>query len=247
MLSCLWVLVGLFGPAGLAAPSSGATSAGTSRSPEQDLVGVIEERAREFLPSPAVQLRVRSIKLPPALRGEVDLTDLTVRFRPHEDFSGTTLVHLEAGSVARWVPVDLELMVLCTVAKTALPRGHRLRAEDLEVVARPQDQLIGVANPTPEELIGLETRFDLHAKDALALHQLLRPVVVRRGDPIELAVDQNGLRVACLGLAQADGRVGDVIGVKNTASGAQLQGRVVGPGQIQIEAGRTARPRARGR
>jgi flagella basal body P-ring formation protein FlgA len=57
---------------------------------------------------------------------------------------------------------------------------------------------------------------------------------VARGRPVQLVYTRPGLQLRALGVAQADGALGEVVRVVNLDSRQQLQGVVVGPDQVAL-------------
>ena len=58
--------------------------------------------------------------------------------------------------------------------------------------------------------------------------------MIRRGDRVEVIVEGRNLVLRGVGIAQAAGRVGDSIPVRNVQSNQRIVGVVAGPGKVRI-------------
>jgi flagella basal body P-ring formation protein FlgA len=68
----------------------------------------------------------------------------------------------------------------------------------------------------------------------LSARDLQPPRLVRRGRAVELIYARPGLQLRALGIAQADGALGELVRVVNPDSQQQLQGVVIGPDQVAL-------------
>lgn len=63
---------------------------------------------------------------------------------------------------------------------------------------------------------------------------LRAPVLVHRGRQVRLTSAGDTLRVETRGVALADGRIGELVGVRNPRSGRQIDALVVGPDEARV-------------
>jgi flagella basal body P-ring formation protein FlgA len=202
------------------------------------LDALIVQRAQRFLPVGSGELRVLKLSRPAGLPAVVDPEKTAVVFRQGEDFSGTTLIGLELeGGHKRWVHAVFELQVPTAVARTRLVRGHRLVARDLLVTLVAMDKLPSRRPGLPAELVGLVLEADVAEGDPIPVHRLKRPVVVKRGDRVEIVVANGRVQIRAAGSAMAAGRVGDTIVVERGQHGQRIKARVAGPGQVVVHLG----------
>ncbi len=84
-----------------------------------------------------------------------------------------------------------------------------------------------------ERLTGCCATRDLAPGDELRESDL-RPIpLVRRGEPVELVIRRGGVAVSVTAEARQDGRLGQVVSVRNSLNGEVVAGRVAGPGRVE--------------
>ena len=133
----------------------------------------------------------------------------------------------------RYPQVLVEGNALVLVTARSVTRGARLRSADLRFEKRPLDEL------SLEALRGLVAN-DKLARRRLRAGTVLKPSdlkaapVVLRGQRVRLSVRDAVLSVSTRGEALGSGAIGDVVAVRNLASGRRLSGRVVSAGSVEI-------------
>ena len=75
-----------------------------------------------------------------------------------------------------------------------------------------------------EDLVGMEARRNLDAGSPLRFNDLVSPVLVERGQTVNIVSGGGGLRVSMQGKALAKGSVGDRVLVSNLTSGTRVEG-----------------------
>lgn len=121
----------------------------------------------------------------------------------------------------------------------SLERGHVIRASDLfadrqdvtdlqEYTSKASD-LIGSTMKRPVRALQLLRSSDLES----AAHSE-NSVLVKRRDPVKMIARIGGMSIVATGEALQDGRLKEVIRMKNTESGAIVQGRVIASGEAEV-------------
>ena len=88
---------------------------------------------------------------------------------------------------------------------------------------------------TPQELVGLALRHRMTAGSPVSADQVGRPLLVTRGMPVLLRLENTGLTLTAKGQALEGGAQDERIHVLNPDSRAVLVARVTGPGQVQVD------------
>lgn len=65
--------------------------------------------------------------------------------------------------------------------------------------------------------------------------QLQAPQLVKRGDEVRIVARQDGIEVSNAGEALANGRMGEVIRVRNVGSGKVISARVSAGGEVEAQ------------
>lgn len=202
----------------------------------------VEAVRRELLAlraAPGGELSVQAATLPPDLVLPAGEPELRVRLSPGaERGSGVVSATLEAwvdGSLARTVSVPVRVAVLeeVLVAARTLPRQQPLTAADVRVERR---SLRPGQEPLrePAAAVGQRARRTIAQGESLLVPMLERPPAVRRGQRVLLTVEGRGLKAVARGEAREDGSVGQLIRVKNLASGREIYGRVAGDQDVRV-------------
>ena len=114
--------------------------------------------------------------------------------------------------------------------RTDVPAGRALRAEDLQLQLRELTQLEALL---PESaLLGVQLRADGRSGQMLEPRDIARPVVVRRGDKVEIRAQDDGVQVSVAGIATASGKLGETAVVRNARSGRPVKGTLIAPGVL---------------
>ena len=176
-----------------------------------------------------VQVRMRQQRIDPA----------QFSFQGPTEISVTAVAERVAGSSIEQAAVE----AVCAHA------GHALEPEDVKVVRFDYPQGLTV----PPGPVALEASVVPPGADAALVRanvkvivggaaartvpvwlEITAPPMVARGSSVLLVAAGPGVHVTAPAVALEDGRPGQRIRVKNTASGVEAAGRVVGPGTVQV-------------
>jgi flagella basal body P-ring formation protein FlgA len=162
-----------------------------------------------------------------------------VRLAPGARLAARTSVRLDIMKGKRLVKkrilqVRLVGSAQVRVTTEALDRGHRLTRTDVQETYRSLDLLPRRFRLRPFAVHDQVLRRSL-PQGAVLLPSLLQPpVIIHRGDPIQLELRQAGMILRARGKALANGIVGQQIAVLNAGSGKRVQGRVKAPGLVEV-------------
>jgi flagella basal body P-ring formation protein FlgA len=121
--------------------------------------------------------------------------------------------------------------------KSVIYPGDVIRDEMLaDIPAEADDAGAGVAL-SRSELIGKISRRTLLPGRAIPLRAIDNPRVVANGAEVRLVYIDGGLTIVTTGAALQDGRVGEVIKIRNSDSGVTVSGQVQADGTVQVGGG----------
>jgi flagella basal body P-ring formation protein FlgA len=144
----------------------------------------------------------------------------------------------QRGSVVAQVQARAPVWTL----RADVPAGRALRAEDLQLQLRELTQLEALL---PESaLLGMQLRADGRSGQMLEPRDIARPVVVRRGDKVEIRAQDDGVQVSVAGIATGSGKLGETAVVRNARSGRPVKGTLIAPGCCWRAARRPRRRRS---
>ncbi len=125
--------------------------------------------------------------------------------------------------------------VLLPVATRHLPRGTVLSAGDLRVALVAQR---GPHADPPEDVTGWVTRRAVRPGEVLRAPTIARLPLVARGSVVQVAVQHGPVQVTTTGVAVIDAHLDDEVPIR-LGPKRIVQGRVRGPGQVQLIESRT--------
>ncbi len=132
------------------------------------------------------------------------------------------------------VPVTVQATARVVVARRNLPRGAVLTKEDLTLKER---RIANLRAPVyrPALLVGKKLKRAVRRDQVLSTSMVTVPPVIKRGEPVTIALATGPVRIEARGIARSDGRPGETIPVTNIGSRKIVLCRVVGPGTVTVE------------
>jgi flagella basal body P-ring formation protein FlgA len=82
----------------------------------------------------------------------------------------------------------------------------------------------------PEAIIGQVLKKSVSMNQVISEHDLDMPVLIERRQVVTMFLQKGSLQISDKGLASANGKMGDVIMIKNLKSNREVPCRVIGPG-----------------
>lgn len=149
---------------------------------------------------------------------------------------GSTQVRVRCPGEAGWslsVRARVQVFAPAVLARRALPAGHLIEPAD---ILRGEVDLTGSQRPALRDealVLGRVVRIGLAAGQAIGAEHLRLPVVVRRGQALEVTATVGQVSVTSAGTALQDGAVGELIRVK-MLGGRTLQGVVTSEGRVAV-------------
>jgi flagella basal body P-ring formation protein FlgA len=120
------------------------------------------------------------------------------------------------------------------VASRNIGRGEVVRMSDFVMARLNLAQLPSSVLDTPQQLVGQEVRQAVKQGEPFAKDYLSIPAVIKKGDRVKLMFKSALLEASATGVALADGRLEDIIDVRNSSSMKIVQGKIVAPGIVRV-------------
>ncbi len=138
--------------------------------------------------------------------------------------------HVEENMMIRG---DLSVLSEVTVTKVPLRRGTVIQYEHLATemrdISKAQSPVFNM-----DDLIGKRMLTNLRADDILELTDVDSPPVIKKGELVKIIVNSGGLHLTASGVAKSDGKLNEMIRVRNTSSNKLVHCRVSGPGEVEV-------------
>jgi flagella basal body P-ring formation protein FlgA len=215
---------------------------GTAGNARQHSHAAIVDAVKQFLAShqeeeTAGERNIQVGHLDPRLNLEQCAEPLQTYLAPGAKTVGKTTVGVRCQSPRPWalyVPARVDLYQ--TVYQTAgnLPRGHIIRDTDIAPIKQNLTRLHRGYFSDKDQLLGKETRRRLQQGQVITPNQVKAPLLVKRGEQVELIARSELFAVRMNGKAMMDGARGDRIRVKNLSSERIIEGTVTQAGQVTV-------------
>lgn len=135
------------------------------------------------------------------------------------------------------VTVRLKQRVGLVIPRQTLHKGEMITASMLAVreteLTTPQGDL--VTGDKLGQLVGKAANRQIREGQPIRGDWFDEPFVVGRGEKIRVVIHEKGLTIETLAVAEANGKVGEVIQVRNTKSNRRFPVRLTGPGEGRVE------------
>lgn len=144
-------------------------------------------------------------------------------------FNGDTL--------AATLPIEgrYEALLAVPVLKHRLHRSDVIEKADITWEHVPEHRLRKDVIVSAEELIGMSPRRVISNGRAIRLSEIEKPVVMKRGDIVQIRYRTPKIEIRTLGEAMDDGATGERIRIRNSESNIVVRARVMGPGMAQVQ------------
>lgn len=141
-----------------------------------------------------------------------------------------------AGREAARLWLRAEIKTFEDVVVTSFPLGNRelVKAKDIRLERRDISSLPGRPFTHIEDVVGQQAVRAIEVNEILTQKSVDRPNLMRRGSSITLVYETGSLRVETPGTAEENGKVGDLIQVKNPTSGKALRGLVLDGRTVRV-------------
>ena len=144
--------------------------------------------------------------------------------------SGKPLVSGAANAPVTATPIVKTVVV----PKRLIQRGTVIEAEMLEEVSKTGGNVDNSMLQSLKDALAAEAVRDLSAGQALRSSDIRRAILVKQGQLVTMNVgEKSGFLITVRVEALQDGRMGEQVRLKNTESGRQISGVVVGPNLVR--------------
>jgi flagellar basal body P-ring formation protein FlgA len=133
---------------------------------------------------------------------------------------------------ALYVPVTVTVYHLVATAATPISRGQALDGASVALQKQNIMATHGRFYRNTEEVVGQMAKRHLSPGEALGAHNLDTPKAIKRGDDVVISASSGPIAVKMPAVAMSDGRIGQRISVKNSASQRIIRATVIAPGQV---------------
>jgi flagellar basal body P-ring formation protein FlgA len=134
-----------------------------------------------------------------------------------------------------WVSAEVYVHAdVVTAARRIIP-GKIITAEDIEKKNAEITNLRAAYAGRPEDVIGKISRSNFSPGDPLTRDSFSDPYLVRNGETVRLRLERDGVVLTSLAKAEQDGRLGQIIRVRNIDFSTVLRAQVTGRAEVKMQ------------
>ncbi len=138
------------------------------------------------------------------------------------------------GPTESTIQIQLTALPRVVVPRTTLARGHRIGESDLTIQPISAEKLDTNQVTDPNQIVGLEVRATLRTGKPISIGDVGSPILVHRGDLVEVRVMSGGVTVTTNAKTLGDGAESDLVEIETMRPKKRLVARVVRTGLVEI-------------
>ncbi len=176
-----------------------------------------------------------SIILPNDLPKNVEVSSMD--YDAQKDYFRATLVSPSIDNPVKKISVTgmIERIASIPVLRNNLQNGDIINANDIDMIDVSQNSLQHNVMMDAEAMIGLTPRRMVHAGKYILEGSLSRPLLIERGEPVNITFREGPLVLNAKGKALESGAKGDLVRVTNTNSSRTIAAIVTGENQVVVQ------------
>ena len=155
----------------------------------------------------------------------------------HNNFGSKISIGVRCEDNKPWsiyVPVTIKRMAMVYIAAQPISKGHQISDEDIQLLSMDINKLRNNYSKTKEEIIGKIPKRRIKLGSIFNPRYLQLPIIVKKGDIVDIVAESQGLRIRMTGKAISNGAKGQRINVKNLSSNRIIQAIVKNSGLVSI-------------
>lgn len=135
---------------------------------------------------------------------------------------------------AAYLPIAIKIFqpVITTtkpMSRNELITADSIRLKELDIIALNQGFFAD-----PDLVIGQILRFPMKAGTIITPHSITKNKLVKRGDKLNISVEDSEVMINMQGESLEDGGLGDNIKVRNNSSKRIIEATIIAPGKVQV-------------
>ena len=193
------------------------------------------------LPFPETRVEIVETSLYPVPRGRIEFRreDLVPPALPDAAIPVTWRGNVVYGANQRfaiWAHVLVTARLTRLVAAGPIRRGSLIAADQIHIESSRGFPLSNDLATSPGQVVGRVAIRAIDSGAEIRLSSVDRPQDVKRGDTVTIEVRSGAAHLSLIAKAESNGRVGDIISVRNLRSNKIFQARVEGQDKAFVDA-----------
>ena len=120
------------------------------------------------------------------------------------------------------------------VLATAIAPGTVIAERHIVWKKFPTNRITSRAVQAQQGLLGLTVRRPIQAGKMILTSDTMKPIAIHKGSRITMVHQNGALNLSAVGRAMEDGSIGETIRLMNLSSKQMVEGRITGPGKIEV-------------
>ncbi|WP_297003988.1 flagellar basal body P-ring formation chaperone FlgA [Thalassolituus sp. UBA6592] len=166
---------------------------------------------------------------------DCDSQPLTDLVKPLQPGRNGIEIHCPSPYWSRHMAIQLHVYREVAVLAHSTTAGVHLTSADIRYVRHDIGELNKGFFGRNIPLRGLQVKRSLRAGTVLSPDMLDEPLIIGRGDEVDIRVNRPGISVTMKGTAMGRAREGETLRVKNNRSGKIVTATAIAPGLVQVE------------
>ena len=205
----------------------------------EEIAPVLKAFIAETTPWTEEEIEILSIKNLEKIRMPIGESDLRISAKSPVFGKARVLVPFDVfgdgkSMASFWVTAEIRVKAVILTAAKRILYGKTVTEGDIAKVETEIEDLNGAFLRDADEVIGKVTKRTFSPGDPLTPEFFEKPFLVKSGDTVHLRLERNGLVFTSLARAEQDGRLGQVIRVRNFEFSSVLKAKVTGRARVEI-------------
>ena len=134
-----------------------------------------------------------------------------------------------------WVGAELTVHASILAASKKIPAEKIITSDDFVEKSAEIPDLRAAYARHPEDILGKASRRSFSPGEPLIREAFLDPFLVRHGETVQLRLERNGILLVSQARAEQDGRLGQIIMVRNLDFSSTLKAQVTGRATVRMQ------------
>ena len=197
-----------------------------------------ETYLHELYKNASYPVKVRIDALDPRLRLASCGQSLDVETKDATRRQGRLFLSIKCAGPKPWrifVPVTLESNIDVVKTRRVIVRGKIIEPDDLQLVKMSLSQLPASYYNDLRGVVGQQARRLIDVDRVVTNMYLKPPYLIKQGQRVTVIASSNGIKVQSAGVALKSAEKGQIVSVRNTASGRIIEGTAIHPGVVEVK------------
>jgi flagellar basal body P-ring formation protein FlgA len=144
---------------------------------------------------------------------------------------------LQAGKRLRsfWITAEIGIYSEILTAARKISSGKVITADDVTLQSVEITNLRASYFRVPEDVLGKVSRRNVSLGDPLTRESIMDPLLVKNGETVRLRLEREGIVLTSLVKAEQDGKLGQIIRVRNVDFSTLLRAEVTGRAEVKMQ------------